>query len=51
MKLNAQVGDHSFSLSVGNGHNDWVWLSHYAARQYSKVAYPQGVYLPTQLSI
>ena len=51
MKLNTKIGDHNFKLSVGNGHNDWVWLSHYAARQYSKLAYPQGTYLPTQLLI
>ena len=51
MNLNTKIGDHIFKLNIGNGYNDWVWLGHYAARQYSKVAYPQGVYLPTQLSI
>ena len=51
MKINTKIGDHTFKLSVGSGLNDWVWLSHYAARQYSKVAYPQGLYLPAQLYI
>lgn len=51
MHLNIKIEDHNFKLSVGSGHNDWAWLSHYAARKFSKVSYPQGVYLPTLLSI
>lgn len=49
MYLNTRIQDHNFQLNIGSGHNDWAWLSHYAARKYSKIAYPQGNYLPTFL--
>lgn len=51
MHLNIKIEDHCFKLSVGSGHNDWTWLSHYVARRFSKISYPQGTYLPTQLII
>jgi hypothetical protein len=51
MILQVKIADHTFKLSIGSGHNDWVWLSHYAAKKYSKIAYPQGMYLPTQCII
>lgn len=37
------------TLNIGKGYNDWVWLSHYAARVYSKMIYPTGTYVPTML--
>lgn len=49
MYLNTRIEDHSFQLSIGSGHNDWAWLSHYVARKFAKIAYPQGKYLPTFL--
>ena len=49
MHLNVKIEDHSFKLSIGSGHNDWTWVSHYAARKFSKITYPQGTYIPTQL--
>jgi hypothetical protein len=49
MHLDVRVEDHPFKLSIGSGYNDWTWLSHLAARKFSKVSYPQGVYLPAQL--
>lgn len=51
MNLKVKIEDHSFKLSIGSGLNDWAWLSHYAARRFSKVSYPQGMYLPAQLYI
>lgn len=51
MILKVRIEDHSFNLGVGSGNNDWAWVSHYAARKFAKICYPQGTYLPTQLSI
>ena len=51
MKLNAKINDHKFKLAIGTGHNDWVWFGHFAAKQYAKIAYPIGMYLPTQITI
>lgn len=51
MNLNVKIQDHDFKLNIGSGHNDWTWLSHYAARKFSKISYPQGTYLPAQLYI
>jgi hypothetical protein len=49
MHLDIRVEDHHFKLSIGSGYNDWTWLSHFAARKFSKISYPQGTYLPSQL--
>jgi hypothetical protein len=49
MQLSIQIEEESFKVSIGKGYNDWVWLSHYASRVYSKLIYPQGTYLPTLL--
>ena len=51
MKIKTKISDNLFHLNVGTAHNDWVWLSHYAAKQYAKISYPQGTYLPIQLVI
>ena len=51
MKIKAKISELPFTLNVGNAHNDWVWLSHYAAKQYAKISYPQGTYLPIQLIV
>lgn len=46
MRLRLKVEDEEFQVEVGKGYNDWAWLSHYAARVYSKTIYPQGTYIP-----
>ena len=49
MQLDIKIEEVKLRLGIGKGYNDWVWLSHYAARTYSKGIYPQGTYIPTML--
>ena len=51
MHIKIKIEEQTFKLSIGKGYNDWAWLSHYAARAYSKTIYPQGTYIPTILFI
>jgi hypothetical protein len=46
MHIKVKIEEENFNLSIGSGYNDWVWLSQYAARAYSKTIYPQGMYIP-----
>jgi len=51
MKLKVKVEEFIFEINVGNGLNDFVWLSLAAARLYGKTRYPNGNYLPICLKI
>ena len=47
--IRVRIEEEQFSLQVGKGYNDWVWLAHYASRVYAKDIYPRGLYLPAFL--
>ena len=47
--MKVRIEEEQFTLPIGKGYNDWVWLAHYVSRVYSKNIYPQGLYLPAFL--
>jgi hypothetical protein len=46
MKLKVYVENFELIINVGQGLNDFVWLSQTAAKLYGKLKHPAGNYLP-----